>query len=183
MPDQTSADTLPVVGTLTLTAGDNFAFLFSRLPRLVTVACIASAVTATLVWLLTMSAKKSALLRQDPIFGVKNFTIEVIPWILAYAVLFVGVICLCSWLGFLRTPLDNRQLTYQADGEALRTSDAAGAILTLPWSLTRQTRITKHLLLMELKTRVWRYVPLRAFSAADRSRLIALAQRTANTRP
>jgi hypothetical protein len=58
----------------------------------------------------------------------------------------------------------------RVDHLALKTSDASGAELTLPWSLVRQTLVTKQLLLMQLTTRageLCRYGPSRQTISND----------------
>jgi hypothetical protein len=187
-----NTDNLPIIGQAELQIGDNVAFLFSRVHRLLSVAVLASTVIAAVIWLLALSNRQSAQYRSDPALGLKAFVSDALPIIVGYTGLFVAISIFFSWLSFRRLPLGNRQLTYHADAEALKTSDASGAVLTLPWTLIRKTRVTPKLLLMQLTSRAWRFVPLRAFSAADQQRLIALVTRpvskspthqTANTAP
>jgi hypothetical protein len=178
---QNSAANAPISGSIVLTASDNLAFLFSRVSRLLLIAFLTSTTIAGVIWLLAMSNRQSAQLRDNPLLGLKTFVIDMFPVIFGYIGLFLAIIVFFSWLAFSRMPTANRQLTYHADAEALRTSDNAGAVLTLPWALVRRTRVTKKLLLMQLSTRAWRFLPLRAFAVDDQQRVIAFAQRSAAT--
>jgi hypothetical protein len=173
------AERMPIIGSVMLTAGDNFAFLFARLSRLLLIASLTALAVAAGIWILGASQQELDYYRSNPTTGLKQFAADMMPVILGYVGLFIGIAVFSSWLAFRRMPSDNRNLTFHADAEALKTTDTTGAALTLPWALVRQTRVTKRLLLMQLRTRAWRFLPLRAFSAEDQRRLIAIAVRSA----
>jgi hypothetical protein len=175
-----AANDVPIVGSLVLTASDNLWFLFSRLNRLLSIAVLTATIVGMVIWWLARSNQQSDHYLTHPLLGFKTFLSNMLPIILGYAGLFVAVAVFCSWLSFRRMPQANRTLNYRADLAALKTSDASGAELTLPWALVRRARVTKQLLLMQLTTRAWRFLPLRAFSADDQRRLIAIALRSAN---
>jgi hypothetical protein len=164
-----------LVGQTDLTIGDTLAFTFSRLRRLLLFYALCSVVFAGLFWLLGSSRQNLAYFQSDPLAAIKEFAADMYPIVLGYFGAFLATTAFCSWLSFRRTPVANRQLTYRVDHLALKTSDASGAELTMPWSLVRQTLVTKQLLLMQLTTRGWRFVPLRAFTADDQQRLIEIA--------
>jgi hypothetical protein len=178
---QNTAANRPITGSTVLTISDNFAFLFNRMRLLLWIAFVSSAVVATTLWLLGLSNRQSAEFLKSPWLGLQNWFVTSIPITLGYVGLVTAITVLCSWLSFTRLPIGNRQLTFHADAVALKTSDATGAVLSLPWALVRKTRVTPKLLLMQMSTRAWRFLPLRAFSADDQRRLIALAQRAAAT--
>jgi hypothetical protein len=169
----------PIVGSVVLTAGDNITFYFSRAPQILLIAVVISAILATSIWLIALPARQYAEVLNNPLHGLRNWFANVFPIMLAYVGLVIAIPLFCSWLSHVRMPAGNRQLTYHADAEILRTSDATGAVLTLPWTLVKQTRVTPKQLVMQLTSRAWRFVPLRAFTANDQQRLIALAQQSA----
>jgi hypothetical protein len=177
--DNTPVVGRPLVGQTELTIGDTLAFTFSRLHRLLLFSALCSIVFAGVFWLLGTSQRDLAYYQSHPRTALKQFAVDMYPIVLGYCGAFLATTAVCSWLSFWRTPLANRQLTYHVDHLALKTSDASGAELTLPWSLVRQTLVTKQLLLMQLTSRGWRFVPLRAFTADDQQRLIDIARQSA----
>ena len=72
---------------------------------------------------------------------------------------------------------DRRTLTYAIDDAGIRTGDALGAELLLPWSNVSRAIVTKRMLLLRLKPRGWRYVILRGFSPEDVTRIREIASR------
>jgi hypothetical protein len=63
-----------------------------------------------------------------------------------------------------------------ADDSRLVTTDVTGASLIVPWAVIKRVRKTDRLFLMHMVAASWRYVPWRAFSAADQEALWQLAQ-------
>jgi hypothetical protein len=168
-----------LVGQVELTVGDTLAFTFSRLRRLLLFSALCSIIFAGLFWLLGNSQQDLAYFQHNPLIALRQFAVDMYPVVLGYFGVFMATTAFCSWLSFRRTPLANRQLTYHVDHLALKTSDASGAELTLPWSLIRQTLVTKQLLLLQMTNRGWRFVPLRAFTTDDQQRLIEIARQSA----
>lgn len=177
--DRGDGNSRPLVGQTELTIGDTFAFTFARLRRLLLFSVLFAVIFTGVIWLLGTSRQDLVYFQRNPLTALKQFATDMFPVALGYMGAFMATIVFCSWLSFRRTPMANRQLTYHVDHLALKTSDASGAELTLPWSLIRQTLVTKQLLLMQLTTRGWRFVPLRAFTTDDQQRLIMIARQSA----
>lgn len=93
------------------------------------------------------------------------------------AVLLLAYIALVVPFGVHRMGHGRRALTYRIDESGVRTRDALGAELVLPWSNIARMIFTKRILLIRLMPRGWRYAPLRAFSPQDRPRIRDLASR------
>ena len=173
----------PVTGAVELKSGDQQRYLlavFWRRPALLVVVCvIASALSS-----------QSQLVRQFQVarwsgdsipvalLGTLPFLLGsaavVIPLVVLFLLLYIG---LAIPLGVRRMGRDRRTLTYAIDDAGIRTGDALGAELLLPWSNVSRAIVTKRMLLLRLKPRGWRYVILRGFSPEDVTRIREIASR------
>lgn len=180
MPDLRQDETsepVTVTGQTTLRQSDQFRFLATWLPRVLLIMFALCCVVFTAAWLFGMSERRRAYYAANPWEGAREILGD-IAWVPLAATAFYGVVLFAlTWFQFRRLPAASRMVTYQADAEALTTRDAAGAELKVPWTMVREVRTAGHLLILKLKTRAWRYLPLRAFAADDRQRLQALIGR------
>jgi hypothetical protein len=95
---------------------------------------------------------------------------------IAAAILLLYVVLIVP-LTMRRMGRDRRALTYEIDEAGIRTKDALGAELVLPWSNIKRLIFRKRILLLRLRPAGWRYLPLRAFAPDDRTRVGELAVR------
>ncbi|TWT01241.1 hypothetical protein [Reyranella sp. CPCC 100927] len=173
----TVAEQPPITGQTTLLQRDSFAFLAMMwLPRLLIIVVVVLFIVAAGTWLATLSEAQRLRFSDDPVAGFTRFMTQ-LGWVpIVFTVLFVLFLAAVNWLQMARLPMENRKVSYEANQDALITRDAAGAEFKLPWTMVRTLRPGKHLLILKLGMRVWRYVPWRAFAPEDRVRLLALAQ-------
>jgi hypothetical protein len=64
-----------------------------------------------------------------------------------------------------------RCLQLEVDQARILTKDAMGTQLEVPWQSVHQTLLTGRLLLLQMKPRGWRWIPLRAFTPSDLARM------------
>ena len=172
----TEPEQRPITGQTTLLQRDSFIFVAMWLPRFLIILMVVLFAAAAALWLSTLSESKRLRFSDDPLAGFQAFMTQ-LGWVpILFAVVFVLLLAVVVWLQMARLPLENRKVSYEANQDALITRDAAGAELKLPWTMVRTLRPGKHLLILKLGMRAWRYVPWRAFAPEDRARLLALAQ-------
>lgn len=171
---QDRLDASGVTGQTKLLPSDQLRFILTWLHRPLLIMFGLCCLAFTVAWFLGLSTRRRAFYAESPWSGVQDFLRD-IAWVPLAATAFYGLILLAlSYVQFHRMPAPSRQLSYEADAKGLVTRDEAGAELKLPWSMVRAVKTTRHLLLLKLKTRAWRYLPLRAFAPDDQERLQAL---------
>lgn len=77
-----------------------------------------------------------------------------------------------AFVRYWRLPRVHLALTYEIDDEKYTTKDEAGVSQEMPWSSVAYMTRFCDLLVLRLKARQWRYIPLRAFSTVDQEALI-----------
>lgn len=174
----TTSDRPPIVGQTTLSLGDSFAFLAAQLPRVLVGMFVLSTMLFVILWFVLLTDAERAHFDADTAAGIRRFLTDAGWMPLALTALWPVLLVVLSWVQFHRIPALNRQLRYEIDAEGIVTRDAAGTELKVPWTMVQQTRTTRHLLLLKLNTRAWRYLPWRAFAPEDRDRLLALASQS-----
>ena len=114
----------------------------------------------------------------DALPAFLGYALVLTPLLILFVLLFIT---LGVPLAVQRMGRDRRALTYEIDETGIRTKDALGAELLLPWSNVTRSIFSKRMLLLRLRPRGWRYVPMRAFSPGDRTRIRELAVRMAGS--
>ncbi|MCZ0735858.1 YcxB family protein [Phreatobacter sp. AB_2022a] len=180
MPDphqDATAEPAAITGQTTLRQTDQLRFLLAWLPRVLAIMFGLCCIAFVAGWLFGMPARRRAYYLANPWEGLRDVLGD-IGWMPVAATAFYALVLFAlSWFQFHRVPAASRAVRYEANDEALITRDEAGAALTLPWAMLREVKATGHLLVMKLRTRAWRYLPLRAFSPKDQARLQALIER------
>jgi len=75
----------------------------------------------------------------------------------------------------LRMGRERRALRYEIDETRITTKDALGTELLIPRDNVLRVFMTRHLMVLRVKPRHWRFLVLRAFSPADRARLARIS--------
>ena len=173
----TASDRASLTGQAILSRRDAFAFFLVWLPRAVLGMFVLATMVFAGLWFAFLTEGQRAAFDADTGAGIRHFLSHAGWWPVAATAAWTLILGLATQVQFLRMPMPARRLHYEADAEGLVTRDEAGAQLKIPWSIVREIKPTKHLLLLKLNTRAWRYLPWRAFAPEDRTRLIALARR------
>lgn len=170
------ADTDRVTGGTTLVFTDQMAFVAVWLPRFMIVVFLGCAVLFFALWYNDLAEVQRHMFRAAPLAGIWRF-IEDVGVVVASVLVAAPVFILgCSWIGFRRLPVANRVLSYEADAQELATRDGAHVALSIPWSMVKEVRSTRRLMLFKLNSGAWRFVPHRAFAADDGAKVIQWAK-------
>ncbi|WEZ84080.1 YcxB family protein [Rhizobium sp. 32-5/1] len=161
-----------IIGTTTLTQGDNVSFTMRPM-----------VITLVLLFLLLVglklyyySASGIASIWTDPMQAI--FLIVVDDWQQSLQIFsgFLAFMLLMSAVQWIRLPSQNKIVSYLADETGLTTTDAAGASLQIPWSMVKRASKTQKHLIMKMKAGNRRFAPWRAFSPVDADKLWSLVQ-------
>ena len=95
---------------------------------------------------------------------VVDIFITSLPILISLFLVSVLLVYISVPISLLRLGRDRRLLTVEADASGVRTRDALGTELYVPWSSVKRTVSWKTMLFFQLKRSVWRFVPLRAFA-------------------
>jgi hypothetical protein len=173
MPDNTTT----IRGQATLEWGDQLRFLVRPYAKaLLKYGAIMVAVFAA-VWASTLSDQDWLGLRSEPLHSLGLFVADAWPFYVGTFGVLAVVMAGHSCLAFHRYPHINRQLAYEVNAAGLVTRDAAGFVLTMPWTSIIRTRNTPRALHLQTVTRAWRYLLWRAFAPEDRDQILRWATR------
>jgi hypothetical protein len=170
------ADAEKISGGITLIWRDQLAFLAVSIPKFMTIVFVAVICLFFVLWFNDLPNGQRQQFHAEPLQGVWLFAKELGGVIASFLLAALLTILGLSWVGFRRLPAANRVLSYEADAHALATRDSADVALTIPWSMVKEVRSTKRLMLMKLHSGSWRYVPWRAFTEESRGPLLHLAK-------
>ncbi|MBL6936225.1 MAG: YcxB family protein [Alphaproteobacteria bacterium] len=153
-------------GSTTITLGDQLRARWNRSTRY-----------ATLVLAIVIAAMVAFDLRR--IDTSLDFAISVFA-ALTTVLLFVGGYLLFMLIVFallaLRLSKEQRAMSYEFGPENIVMKDGTGAMTTTPWTIVRRARERKNAMTLDVKPMGFRYVPKRAFAAAELPALRALVK-------
>ena len=173
MPD----DVTTIRGHATLEWGDQVRFLGRPYAKALLKYGAIMIVVFAGVWASTLSDEYWLMLRSEPLASLFLFIADAWPFYLGTFAVLAVVMAAHSWLAFHRYPHINRQLSYEVTADGIVTRDAAGFILTMPWTSIIRTRNTPRALHLQTVARGWRYVLWRAFAPEDRDQILRWATR------
>lgn len=172
----TNTRTTPISGTVTLTSADNTRILFVHLRRLIGVLPLFLAIVFSAVGIVGIGLDDRLSLREDPAAAVSTMIRELWPFMAGSLILILMIVIVLNAIKWTRYPASDKIITYVADETGITTSNAADASVHVPWSMIGHRRKTKHYIIMKTTAGAWRFVPLRAFSPDDGTRLWQLAE-------
>jgi hypothetical protein len=160
-----------LLGNTVLTHRDNFAVTAHQLGRRAIIAGLLLTVLVLGSGLITSAASDDASVSGSMTGVIGQALAETWQALFNIWILFPGIIAVITAIKWARHPVPNKTVSYSVDAEGVTSSDAAGASLSIPWSMVKQSRRTRSYVLMTMKAGGLRFLPFRAFSADDGEKL------------
>ncbi len=98
-------------------------------------------------------------------------TFALVTTVLMMVLLWAVIVAVAVTFTSLRQSKDQRAISYEVGADSIVVRDRTGMALTTPWTVVRRATESARAFRLELKPMGSRYIPKRAFAAAD---LIAL---------
>lgn len=166
----------PIHGSTTLTQTDNLNMLRHTIVRHSAIFAVCMSLPVLGIGLYYYSVSGIAPISEFPLeairLSVQNAWKPLLVGLIGYPVL-LTVCCTVKW-AFL--PKANKAIAYAIDENGMTASDAAGAMLYIPWSMVKRATRTRAHLVMRLKSGGLRFASWKAFNSEDAERLWQLAR-------
>ena len=160
-----------LTGQADLGWGDLLAMALPRFIRAMAMFAVAALVVVAGGWAFSLSPRLWTRMFEQPGWAVGAFWSDTWPVLLGMCGSFAVIIAFLSVLRWARLPRDNRSIRYEVNATSLTLLDRSGFRHQIPWSGVRRVYRSQGLLALQLKVRMLRYVPLRAFDGPGQERL------------